>query len=93
MNEASVITYGIGPGAKMAGVKDKNAILKLRPVQSHAAWKTTSISVGPEINPQTHMFCNGDGEDDVAFCLYSIGSDKGTFVFKYHLTLEYPIPN
>lgn len=91
--ETTAITWGVEAGPKLTAITTKDHILKLRPVQSHSAWKTTSITLGPDINPQRLLLCNGTDEDSVAFTLYAIGSDKGTFVLRYDVELSYPVPN
>lgn len=94
LSDSGSITYGILPGPKSSAVKAEGDIMKLRPFQKHALWKSSSLTVSSNIMIQPHMLTNDDKEDSVGFCIYICTTNKGLGVFRisYDLVLNYPNP-
>lgn len=87
------IVYGVAAGPKNAQIKDKATILMCRPAQTHATWKSQSISIGKGIMPSAWLYTNDDTRDGVAFTLYILSTkNTGSFKISYSLTFDYPNP-
>lgn len=87
------ICYGVAAGPVNAQIKDKATILMCRPAQTHATWKSSSISVGKGIMPSTWLYTNDTTRDGVAFVLYILSDKKsGSFKISYSLSFDYPNP-
>lgn len=91
---AGVVTFGISAGPANDEIKDKNAIMKLRPFRSMPVWRSDGFTVGSEVQSQTWLYCNGDDRDSSAFTLYyqCVPEGVGYFQFTYDITLAYPNP-
>lgn len=94
ISDAATVTYGILPGKPATGVSDDGKIMALRPFNKHAVWKGSSLTVSRNIMAQPLLYCNGDGDDYTAFCVYLVATDttKGVFKIAYDLQLSYPQP-
>lgn len=87
------IVYGVAAGPKNVQIKDKATILMCRPAQTHATWKSQSISIGKGIMPSAWLYTNDDTRDGVAFTLYILSTkNTGSFKISYSLTFDYPNP-
>lgn len=89
------MVWGIAPGPALSEVKAKADVLKLRPFQIGAVWKSTSLTVGKQITPQPYLYCNEDSRDGVAFCVY-VWQDStevsGVLQVTYDVEFSYPNP-
>lgn len=91
---AGEVVWGIGPGAQMKEIKAKADIMKLRPFEVGAIWKTTSTTVGRNITPQPYLYCQDDTRDGVAFCIYAfVEADAMSGVFQLTYDVEFSYPN
>lgn len=91
---AGEVVWGIGPGAKLEEIKTKEDIMKLRPFEIGAIWKSTGTTVGRNITPQPYLYCSDNTRDGVAFCIYAyVGADKVSGVFQLTYDVEFSYPN
>lgn len=94
LGDSGAITYGILPGPTNGKIAAETDIMKLRPFQKHALWKSSSLTISSNIMIQPHMLTNGTSEDAVGFAIYVSTTDKALGVFKisYDIVLNYPNP-
>lgn len=92
--DKGAITYGILPGPASSTVSKEADIVKLRPFQKHALWKSSSITVSSNIMIQKHMYTGNTTEDSVGFTVYFSTADEkvGVVRVSYELALNYPKP-
>lgn len=88
------IVWGIDAGPKRDEMDTKADIMCLRPVKIHATWKSESVTLGKDINPQKYLFCaGGSGSDKSLFTLYyAIDKPTGHFKITYDIYFNYPNP-
>lgn len=98
LSDSGSITYGVLPGPQDNTIKETD-ITKLRPFQKHSLWKSSSVTISPNIVVQKHLFTANSTvtdrlEDSVAFCIYfkSSNSTLGTIRVSYTVILNYPKP-
>lgn len=93
---AGSFALGILSGPTEKSVTSQSDILKLRPFSTGAIWKSTSISVGPNVQSQPYYKTNSAGDDDGApFTLYFYASgdnaDKaGVIEVSYLVEFSFP---
>lgn len=92
--DKGAITYGILPGPPSDKIKSEGDIMKLRPFQKHALWKSSSLTVTNTIMIQKHMYTNANSEDAVGFTIYISTADNALGILKlnYEVVLNYPKP-
>lgn len=87
-----VVTYGIMAGGKDGDINTEDKITKLRPMERHAVWKSTTISVGPDIQSSPYLYTDKDDVDGVAFTVYLYSTKDSTLQFSYMVELSFPHP-
>jgi hypothetical protein len=87
------IAFGICIGPAIANISTSEAIMKLCPASYVPAWKSTSISVGRDIDIGRFMICGGTGDTSVACTLYVLATakDLGILRVTYDVSFSYPV--
>lgn len=95
------VTFGISIGPKQTAIKDKASILTIRPAQSVPVWKSSTITVGKNIDTSRYMLAGDNTVDGVAFTLYVFaveGDDPtktaptGLIQVSYEVEFSFPRP-
>ncbi|APG76429.1 hypothetical protein 2 [Sanxia tombus-like virus 6] len=91
---AGSVSYGVLQGPTNANIATLNAIVKLRPMESHAVWKNSSLSLGSDIMSAKYLSTAATGEDAVAFTVYAwnTADSPGYLQFSYRVEFAFPKP-
>lgn len=94
MTNAGKFSFGVANQAVDMSKYDHGDIIKLRPSQSIATWKNTTINLGPNIMPTATLCANDDTDNGVAFTLVYKSSvvNPGNLKISYKIEFSFPHP-
>lgn len=94
MTNSGKVSFGVANLAIDASKYDHADIVKLRPSQSIASWKNSSINLGPNIMPMATMAVNDKTDAGTAFTFVykSSVANPGNIKISYKIEFSFPLP-
>lgn len=89
---AGSVAIGVAAGPRIAEVKDRDSVMKLRPMFVVPAWKSDTLSLGKQVDSQKWMYCGDTTRDGVSFTLYVDSTDDSLGVVQVSYLVEFDFP-